>query len=204
MKGYFLSFPFNTFLCRMIGMMQTKISFKKSMVLLIAVFLSVTALATNLVYAIGDLGIVVEKMEGVGEVNKCSYCGRFMKVGTIPKSADIILTNIIRESFAARDVGYRKDKNNGNYINLLIYRYEERVGGKLGVDKPAGLGFHMHLMENNVLKRVFTFDEDQQALSENLFNLDKFLRRGAKWLTVEELSRDAVNQGLDVILEEYK
>ncbi len=79
-----------------------------------------------------------------------------------------------------RDVGYRDDKNNGNYINLLIFRYEERVGGNLGVDKPAGLGFHMHLMENNVLKRVFAFDEDQQPLSENLFNLNKFLRRGAK------------------------
>ena len=199
-----MSFPFNTFLCRMIDMMQKRISFDKSTVLLVAAFLLVSAFAASLGYAIGDLGIVVEKMEGTEEVKKCTYCGRFMKVGTIPKGSDATLNNILRESFAARGVGYRNDKNNGNYINLLIFRYEERVGGNLGVDKPAGLGFHMHLMENNVLKRVFTFDEDQQALSENLFNLNKFLRRGAKWLTVEELSRDAINQGLDVILEEYR
>ncbi len=199
-----MSFSFNTFLCRMIDMTQKRISFEKSTVLLVAVFLLVSVFAADLVCAIGDLGIVVEKMEGTGEVKKCAYCGRFMKVGTIPKSADVTLNNILRESFAARDVGYRDDKNNGNYINLLIFRYEERVGGNLGVDKPAGLGFHMHLMENDVLKRVFAFDEDQQPLSENLFNLNKFLRRGAKWLTVEELSRDAINQGLDVILEEYR
>jgi hypothetical protein len=59
-------------------------------------------------------------------------------------------------------------------------------------------------MENNVLKRVFIFDEDQQSLSENLFNMGKFFRRGARWLTVEDLSRDAINQGLDIILEEHK
>jgi hypothetical protein len=34
--------------------------------------------------------------------------------------------------------------------------------------------------------------------------MGKFFRRGSRWLTVEELSRDAINQGLDVILEEHK
>jgi predicted XRE-type DNA-binding protein len=59
-------------------------------------------------------------------------------------------------------------------------------------------------MENNVVKHVFIFEEDQQALSENLFSAGKFFRRGAKWLTAEELSQDAINQGLDVILEGYR
>jgi hypothetical protein len=86
----------------------------------------------------------------------------------------------------------------------LIFRYDERVGGNLGVDRPAGVGFHMHLIEKNVLKRTFIFDEDQQSLTENLFNMGKFFRRGAKWVTAEELSQDAIGQGLDVILEEHK
>jgi hypothetical protein len=171
---------------------------------LVAVLLLATVILVSVGYAIGDLGIVVERMDGAGEVRKCQYCGRFMKVGSIPKDAEIILGNHVREGLTERDVGYRKDKNNGNYINILVYRYEGRVGGNLGVDKPAGVGFHMHLMENNVLKRVFTFDEDQQSLSENIFNIGKFFRRGAKWLTAEELSRDAVNQGLDEILEEHR
>jgi len=188
----------------MIDMKLTKICFKKSTLILIAVCLIVSVIVSNHGYAIGDLGIVVEKMEGPGEVKKCSYCGRFSKVGNIPKNAEAILSTILREGLAARNIGYRMDKNHGNYINLLIFRYEERVGGNLGVDKPAGVGFHMHLIEKNVLKRVFTIDEDQQALSENLLNLGKFLRRGAKWLTVEELSRDIINQGLDVILEEHQ
>jgi hypothetical protein len=188
----------------MIGMILIKRIVGKSISIVVAVLLTVLIIVANLGYAIGDLGIVVEKMEGAGEVNKCKYCGRFMKVGNIPKDVHVTLGNIMRENLSARNVGYRMDSNNGNYINLLVYRYEERVGGNLGVDKPAGVGFHMHLMENNVLKRVFTFDEDQQALSENLLNIGKFFRRGAKWLTVEELSRDAINQGLDAILEEHR
>ena len=186
------------------GMMRMNMFFKRSTAIFISVLLITSIVMINRGFAIGDLGIVVEKMEGAGEVNKCKYCGRFMKVGNIPKDVHVTLGNIMRENLSARNVGYRMDSNNGNYINLLVYRYEERVGGNLGVDKPAGVGFHVHLMENNVLKRVFTFDEDQQALSENLLNIGKFFRRGAKWLTVEELSRDAINQGLDAILEEHR
>jgi hypothetical protein len=188
----------------MIGMIRMKMLFEKTTAIFIAVLLTTSMVMVDRGYTIGDLGVVVEKMEGAGEVKKCNYCGRFMKVGNIPKDAHVTLGNIIRENLSARDVGYRKDNDNGNYINLLVYRYEERVGGNFGAEKPAGVGFHMHLMENKVLKRVFTFDEDQQALSENLFNIGKFFRRGAKWLTVEELSRDAINQGLDVILEEHR
>jgi hypothetical protein len=188
----------------MLGMKTIKKIYRKSSLMWVAAVLIATFIVATLGYAIGDLGIVVEKMEGPGEVQQCKYCGRFMKVGKIPKDSDIILGNILREGLSDQDVGYKSGKNNGNYINLLIFRYEERVGGNLGVDRPAGVGFHMHLMENNVLKRVFTFDEDQQSLTENLFNMGKFFRRGAKWLTVEELSRDAINQGLEVILEEHK
>lgn len=180
-----------------------KIIGKSSLMWAVALLIATVSVAT-LGHAIGDIGIVVEKMEGVGEVKQCTYCGRFTKVGNVPKDTTIILGNILREGLSAHDVGYRNDKNNGNYINLLIFRYEERVGGNLGVDKPAGVAFHMHLMESNVLKRIFIFDEDQQALSENLFNIGKFFRRGAKWVTAEELSRDAINQGLDVILEEHR
>jgi hypothetical protein len=188
----------------MIGMETIKKIFKKLPFIYVATFLIAPIVAASLGYAIGDLGVVVETIEGTGEVKKCRYCGNFMKAGKIPKDADNILGNLLREGLIKHDVGYRSDKNNGNFINLLIFRYEERIGGNLGAEKPAGVGFHMHLMENGVLKRVFIFDEDQQALSENLFNIGKFFRRGAKWLTAEELSRDAINQGLDIILEEHK
>jgi len=188
----------------MIDMRQIEKDFGRLTAQWFGVVLLITAIAAGVVYAIGDLGIVVERMDGAGEVKKCEYCGRYMKVGNIPKDAEIVLGNMLREGLTEFDVGYRKDKNNGNYINLLIYRYEERVGGNLGVDKPAGIGFHIHLMENNRLKQVYTVDEDQQSLSENLFNVGKFFRRGAKWLTAEELARDAINQGLEEILEEHR
>jgi hypothetical protein len=188
----------------MIGMKTIKKILKRSSLMLVAAMLAAGVAGVTLVSAIGDLGVVVEKMEGSGEVRQCKYCGKFMKVGKIPKDADNILGNLLREGLATQDVGYINGNNNGNYINLLVFRYEERIGGNLGVEKPAGVGFHMHLMENNVLKRVFIFDEDQQSLTENLFNMGKFFRRGAKWLTAEELSRDAIYQGLNVILEDHK
>jgi len=188
----------------MIGMKTIQKILQKSSPMLLATIFLLGAIIPTIVYAIGDLGIVVEKMEGSGEVRQCKYCGKFMKVGKIPKDADNILGNILREGLSTQDVGYRSGNNNGNYINLLVFRYEERVGGNFGVEKPAGVGFHMHLIENNVIKQVYIFDEDQQSLSENLFNMGKFFRRGAKWLTAEELSRDAINQGLNEILEEHK
>lgn len=180
-------------------------AFLRNTVFFIAMALSLVApINVNHSHAVGDLGIVVEKVEGSGEVRQCKYCGRFMKVGNVPRGAEAILTNLLREGLTKRDVGYRSDKGDGNYISLLIYRYDQRVGGNLGADKPAGMGFHLHLMENNILQRVFVFDEDQQALSENLFNIGKFFRRGPRWLTVEELARDAINQGLDAIFEDRK
>lgn len=188
----------------MIVMKTSKKIFKKSTFILVTLIFITGVMAASLVLAIGDLGIVIEKMEGSGEVRQCKYCGKFMKVGRIPKDAEITLGNILREGLSAQDVGYVNGTNKGNYINLLIFRYDERVGGNLGVDRPAGVGFHMHLMENNALKRTFIFDEDQQSLTENLFNMGKFFRRGAKWVTAEELSQDAIAQGLDVILEEHK
>lgn len=188
----------------MIGMKTTEKIFKKPSFVLVALIFITGVFAASLVHAIGDLGVVIEKMEGAGEVRKCAYCGKFMKVGKIPKDVEVTLGNILREGLSAQDVGYVGGKNNGNYINLLIFRYDERVGGNLGVDRPAGVGFHIHLMENNVLKRTVVFDEDQQSLTENLFNMGQFFRRGAKWVTAEDLSQDAIDQSLDVILEEYK
>ncbi|OPX98614.1 MAG: hypothetical protein A4E62_00657 [Syntrophorhabdus sp. PtaU1.Bin002] len=158
----------------------------------------------NRCFAFGDLGIVVERFEDGGKIDRCSYCRKFVKVGNVHKDAELILGKALKEGLTARDIGYRENSKEGMYLELLVYRFEERKGGNFAVDRPASVGFHMHLMENGTVRRVFVFDESQEALSNNLFNIGKFFRRGAKWLTVEELSRDGINQGLNDLLEEQR
>jgi hypothetical protein len=158
----------------------------------------------NRCFAFGDLGIAVERFEDGGKMDQCPYCGKFLKAGDIRKDAELVLGKTLKENLAARDIGYRENDRKGMHLQLLVYRFVERKGGNFAADRPAGVGFHMHLMENDTVRRVFVFDENQEALSDNLFNIGKFFRRGAKWLTVEELSRDGIKQGLNDLLEEQR
>jgi len=152
--------------------------------------------------AFGDLGVAVERVEDSGKINPCSYCGRLFNVGNVRRDGETILENLVKEALMERDIGYREDAKQGAYIHVLVYRFEERKGGDFGADKPAGAGFHMHLMEQGKARRVFVFDENQEALTSNLFNIRKFFRRGARWVTVEQLAREGIKDGLDYLLEE--
>jgi len=151
-------------------------------------------------YSFGDLGISVERLEDQN-VDRCKYCGRPFKAGSIHKNAEMIIMEKIKEVLTERDIGFREETKKGRYIHVLVYKFEERKGGNFAVEKPASIGFHMHLMEDNTVYRTYQFDESQQALSENLFNIGKFLRRGAKWITAEQLAEEGINKGLDVLLQ---
>jgi TolB-like protein len=82
-----------------------------------------------------------------------------------------------------------------------VFRFEERVGSRIGVDKPASVAFDVHLLRVKDGKRVWNgkFDETQQALSENLLKIGSFVRRGAAWLKAEELS----SVGMDEMLKRF-
>jgi len=71
-----------------------------------------------------------------------------------------------------------------------IYRFRERVGAALSVDTPASVAFGMHLVRvaDGRLMWVGHFDETQHSLSEDLFRLRTFVKRGGGWLTAEELA----------------
>ena len=80
-----------------------------------------------------------------------------------------------------------------------LFRFEERIGSRIGVEKPASVGFDVHLLRMKDGKKVWEgkFDETQQALSENLLKLGSFVRRKASWPTAEELS----SVGMDEMLK---
>ena len=80
----------------------------------------------------------------------------------------------------------------------FVYRFEERVGSSLGVEKPASVGFDLHLLRLRDGKAVWEgrFNETQQPLSENLLRIKAFFRRKASWLTAEELAAVGVDEML--------
>ncbi len=79
--------------------------------------------------------------------------------------------------------------------NLLltgsVSRYRDREGENLGVSAPASVGFSVTLYQAPGATRLWSagFDETQQPMSSNLFNMGRYPGGGTRWLTAEELSK---------------
>jgi hypothetical protein len=150
------------------------------------------------------IGVYVETLtrEGSDLIEKCKYCGRFVKVGDIHRDAATVVDVQVKMGLDERHIPYENGREQEKYLHVYIYRFEERRGGSGSVVKPAGAGFHMHLFDRGGLKDVFVFDEDQRPLSDNIFDIGKFFRRGMKWITVDKLSEEGVEKGLDWVADE--
>ncbi len=153
------------------------------------------------------IGVFVETMkinEDTRKIDRCKYCGKFIKAGTIHSDAETIIGNQIGEELDYRNIQYEWGREGDKYLHVYIYRFEERRGGNFAVEKPAGVGFHVHLIEKGNTKNIFVFDEDQHSLSENILDIGKFLRRGGKWITADVLSREGVEKALNALEEELR
>lgn len=87
----------------------------------------------------------------------------------------------------------------GDFISIgFIFRFEERIGSSVGVERPASVGFDIHLIRLKDGKEVWRgrMDETQRPLSENLFKIGSFFRRKAHWLTAEELASVGMDEAL--------
>jgi hypothetical protein len=81
-----------------------------------------------------------------------------------------------------------------------VYRWQERVGTAYGVRDAASVAFDLNLINpaDGRLLWKGRFDKTQRSLSEDLFDMETFVRSRGTWLTAEELSV----LGLDDFLEE--
>lgn len=163
------------------------------------------------------------------ETGGCPICKGIFQKGEVLLGSEVILTRILYEKIESKgifkvisaqkvnEVIDRYEKNEikkaplsfslkvGRELNaqfLLIgflFRYENRIGSSIGVEKPSSVGFDLHLIRLNDGLEVWRgrFDETQRPLSENILKIGSFLRRRASWLTAEELSR----VGMDEILK---
>lgn len=76
--------------------------------------------------------------------------------------------------------------------------WNERVGGSMGVQEPAGVILDLYLVDVKGFGLVsrYHYDETQVALIDNLLTAGKFLSRGGQWVTAEELAQEAIDEGL--------
>ncbi len=92
---------------------------------------------------------------------------------------------------------------NADYVFIgILERYLDRKGTANAVEQPASVLFRTYLMNIATGATVYesSFDETQEALLSNILKASLFFRRGARWLSAEELSRE----GAAKILERIK
>ena len=166
------------------------------------------------------LPFLVERMNDPSRGAVCPVCGGVYKKGDILYGSQHTLAQLLQQKmetletfkvlplekvealFLKADRGQFELRPSRSAIQLAkeleadfifvgyLFRFEERVGSRIGVERPASVGFDIHLLRVKDGKRVWDgkFDETQQALSENLLKMGSFVRRGAAWLKAEELS----------------
>ena len=175
------------------------------------------------------LPFVIERIDDPSRGAVCPVCGGVYKKGNILYGSQHTLAQLLQQKMEAletfeilplervEDVFLKADKGqfelrptrsaiqlakelNVDFIFVgYLFRFEERIGSRIGAEKSASVGFDVHLLRMKDGKRVWEgkFDETQQALSENLLKLGSFVRRKASWLTAEELS----SVGMDEMLK---
>ncbi len=177
------------------------------------------------------LPFIVERLEDHARGAVCPVCGGVYAKGSVSSAAQLYLTRLFQEKMEAMGAftllpqekveealsesdrtqfdlnPMRSSIQLGKKLGVdlifvgFLFRFEQRVGSSLGVDKPASVGFDVHLIRLRDRKMVWTgkFDETQRPLSENLLKMGSFIRRKGSWLTAEELS----SVGMDEMLKRF-
>lgn len=77
-----------------------------------------------------------------------------------------------------------------------ISEFTERQGSAYGVESPAAVTFSVEVLDTrngNTIWENF-FKEEQKPLLENVYEIGKFIKRGAKWITADELAKEGARK----------
>lgn len=90
------------------------------------------------------------------------------------------MTNLAAFQFGANGV-----------LTGVVTRFRDRTGQSLAAANPASVGFRVELLDAPAARRLWsgTFEETQQPINENLFNVSRYPGGGTRWLTGEELAK---------------
>jgi hypothetical protein len=84
-----------------------------------------------------------------------------------------------------------------------LYRWREREGADYGVTSPASVAFELYLIrphDGSILWKG-RFDKTQRSLSENVFDVQNFLKSGGKWLTAKKWALLGLERLLDELFK---
>lgn len=79
-----------------------------------------------------------------------------------------------------------------------VSRFRQRQGGEYATDEAASAAFELRLVQADTGISLWnaTFDETQTSLLSNLFAFSKAQSRGFKWITVEQLAAQGLEEKL--------
>ena len=86
--------------------------------------------------------------------------------------------------------------NCGAALLITLERFRERLGDEYSASEPASLAFEYRLVATGDDKLLCfgQFDETQQPVTENVLDIGKAIKRGFKWITVAELTREGLRR----------
>ena len=119
---------------------------------------------------------------------------------TVPSGEAPGLLNALKDAAEARPSPLKLLAQTGRMLNAdlvfqgYLYRFKQRVGKDYGAESPASVAFDLYLVDSRTQQVVWSafFDETQQALTDDLRFIGTFFRRGGRWITAEEMARDAM------------
>jgi hypothetical protein len=175
---------------------------RRSLLLYICLLVFCLAFSSHIgVLASETIGITVDRVEDGGVLHACKYCGRSMRVGPISRDAEGTIESTLQDKMREKGLAYGEGSDFKRFINVHVFRFEQRKGGNFAADKPASVGFHMHLMEGKTVGKVYEFDEQQKPLLSNLLEFGKFVERGGRWIKAERLAEEGIEKGLNYMME---
>lgn len=77
-----------------------------------------------------------------------------------------------------------------------IWRYRDRIRDPMGPERGASVAFDIYLVEISSGKTLWKkkFDETQRPLTEDIRGAKVLLKKGARWLSADELARYGVEE----------
>jgi hypothetical protein len=117
-----------------------------------------------------------------------------------PGVAEGVYQRLLKESMTGTTKGYMRgvgrELGAEAVLGGIVYRYRERVGTAYSISQAASIGFDLHLVRTADGAVIWSghFDETQKTLTENVFNIFRFFRRGVRWLSVDQFAAQAVSE----------
>ncbi|MCB2186177.1 MAG: hypothetical protein KQJ78_07155 [Deltaproteobacteria bacterium] len=153
---------------------------------------------TGACYQAGDIAPEAEKVLGVALMQELNATTTLQLVP--PDQSERVLMAVGGRRL---DIGTRQQiAEMGRKVGAdavmacYVYRYVERVGGPMTAESPAAVTFDLAVVRSKDGQVIWknSFDEKQQALSEDLLNVGQYMRYGLRWFSADELAHIGITR----------